>query len=187
ALVARALVLYVLIPILTALRLSQQIDNKFKAVILWGGLRGAITLALALAVTENQAIDPAVQRFIAVLATGFVLFTLLISGTTLRMLIGLLKLDRLSPFDQALRTQVLALSRDRVAGVIRRVGHQFKFPDDLVGGLASEYAAAANPTTALPAPSEVEDDSDRLRLGLLAMITLERELILDHFASRTVS
>jgi len=193
ALVARALVLYVLIPILTALKLSQQIDNKFKAVILWGGLRGAVTLALALAVTENEAIDPAVQRFIAVLATGFVLFTLLISGTTLRMLIGLLGLDRLSPFDQALRTQVLSLSRDRVAGVIRRVGRQFKFPDDLVGALSAEYREGS-PASVEPAVSRtsrtaasIEDESDRLRLGLIAMGTLERELILDHFSSRTVS
>jgi CPA1 family monovalent cation:H+ antiporter len=193
ALVARALVLYVLIPVLTALRLSQQIDNKFKAVILWGGLRGAVTLALALAVTENDAIDPAVQRFIAVLATGFVLFTLLISGTTLRMLIGLLGLDRLSPFDQALRMQVLSLSRDRVAGVIRRVGRQFKFPDDLVRGLLAEYrdgsparVAPASNRTATKSAS-IEDESDRLRLGLIAMGTLERELILDHFSSRTVS
>ena len=190
ALVARALVLYVLIPILSALKLSQQIDNRFKAVILWGGLRGAVTLALALAVTENPAIDPAVQRFIAVLATGFVLFTLLISGTTLRMLIGLLKLDRLSPFDQALRTQVLSLSRDRVAGVIRRVGRQFKFPDELVGGLLSEYGGTAKTAATAPAltgSAAVEDESDRLRLGLIAMGTLERELILDHFAARTVS
>ena len=189
ALAARALVLYVLVPILTALKLSQQIDNKFKAVILWGGLRGAVTLALALAVTENQAIDPAVQRFIAVLATGFVLFTLLISGTTLRMLIGLLGLDRLSPFDQALRTQVLSLSRDRVAGVIRRVGRQFKFPDDLVRGLLADYGVSANTaaTSTPAAAASIEDESDRLRLGLIAMGTLERELILDHFASRTVS
>jgi CPA1 family monovalent cation:H+ antiporter len=190
ALVARALVLYVLIPILTALKLSQQIDHKFKVVILWGGLRGAVTLALALAVTENEAIDPAVQRFIAVLATGFVLFTLLISGTTLRMLIGLLGLDRLSPFDQALRTQVLSLSRDRVAGVIRRVGRQFKFPDDLVRGLLAEYreapARVGSGLTRTTAAS-IEDESDRLRLGLIAMGTLERELILDHFSSRTVS
>jgi Na+:H+ antiporter len=190
ALAARALVLYVLVPILTALRLSQHIDNKFKAVILWGGLRGAVTLALALAVTENQAIDPAVQRFIAVLATGFVLFTLLISGTTLRMLIGVLGLDRLSPFDQALRTQVLSLSRDRVVGVIRRVGRQFRFPDELVGGLISEYGGAARTpvtTTTSSANRAVEDESDRLRLGLIAMSTLERELILDHFAARTLS
>jgi CPA1 family monovalent cation:H+ antiporter len=176
--------------------LSQQIDNKFKAVILWGGLRGAVTLALALAVTENQAIDPAVQRFIAVLATGFVLFTLLISGTTLRMLIGLLGLDRLSPFDQALRTQVLSLSRDRVAGVIRRVGRQFKFPDDLVRGLIVEYSGGSAPiaasvlsrtSTRPSASATIADESDRLRLGLIAMGTLERELILDHFSSRTVS
>ena len=190
ALVARALVMYIFIPILTALKLSQQIDNRFKAVILWGGLRGAVTLALALAVTENKAIHPDVQRFIAVLATGFVLFTLLISGTTLRMLIGILGLDRLSPFDQALRTQVLSLSRDRVADVIRRVGHQFRFPDDLVGGLITEYSSNAGGSTVAPAltgSALVEDDTDRLRLGLIAMATLERELILDHFAARTVS
>ena len=200
ALVGRALVLYVLIPILTALKLSQQIDNRFKAVILWGGLRGAVTLALALAVTENPAINPEVQRFIAVLATGFVLFTLLVSGTTLRMLIRVLRLDRLSPFDQALRAQVLSLSRDRVAGVVRKVGHQFRFPDNLVGGVVSEYGdlgdvkarsapvtAAAAPAAPLPVAQTVEDESDRLRLGLIAMATLERELILDHFAARTVS
>jgi CPA1 family monovalent cation:H+ antiporter len=189
ALAARAIVLYVLVPILTALKLSQQIDHRFKVVILWGGLRGAVTLALALAVTENQAIDPAVQRFIAVLATGFVLFTLLISGTTLRLLIGLLGLDRLSPFDQALRRQVLSLSRDRVAGVVRRVGQQFRFPDDLVGALVSEYSGAATATgvTAAPAHPAAVDETDRLKLGLIAMATLERELILDHFAARTVS
>src|SRR5262249_20925472 len=128
--------------------------------------------------------------FIAVLATGFVLFTLLISGTTLRMLIGVLGLDRLSPFDQALRTQVLSLSRDRVVGVIRRVGRQFRFPDELVGGLISEYGRTARTPsgpTAFSAARPVEDESDRLKLGLIAMGTLERELILDHFAARTLS
>ncbi len=53
ATVARALVLFGLLPTLSALRLSQAVNNRFKAVILWGGLRGAVTLALALAVTEN--------------------------------------------------------------------------------------------------------------------------------------
>jgi CPA1 family monovalent cation:H+ antiporter len=190
ALVARALVLYVLVPILTALRWSQEIDHRFKAVILWGGLRGAVTLALALAVTENHAIDPGVQRFIAVLATGFVLFTLLVGGVTLRTLIRLLGLDRLSAFDQALRTQVLALSRARVADVVRGVGRQFKFPDELVGRVATEYTGPAGPGapgSAAGAAATVAGDPDRLRLGVIAMAALERELILDHFAARTVS
>jgi CPA1 family monovalent cation:H+ antiporter len=189
ALVARALVLFGLVPALTALHWSQRLDNRFKTVILWGGLRGAVTLALALAVTENRAIDPAVQRFIAVLATGFVLFTLLVSGTTLRLLIRVLRLDRLSPFDQALRTQVLALSRDRVAGVVRRVGRQYRFPDDLIAGVAAEYGGTATGSTSSghPARAAIEDDADRLRLGLIALATLERELILEHFGARTVS
>ena len=57
--------------------------------------------------------------FVAVLATGFVLFTLLVNGLTLRPVIRLLQLDRLSPLNQALRNKVLALSladvRDRVS------------------------------------------------------------------------
>jgi monovalent cation:H+ antiporter, CPA1 family len=182
-------VLFGLVPALTALRWSQHVDNRFKTVILWGGLRGAVTLALALAVTENRAIDPAVQRFIAVLATGFVLFTLLVSGTTLRLLIRILGLDRLSAFDQALRTQVLALSRDRVIEVVKRVGRQYRFPDDLISSVASEYGPTKTDTPLLAhaIPGVIEDDADRLRLGLIALATLERELILEHFAARTVS
>ena len=190
ALIARALVLYGLMPVLTVFNWSQQIDKRFKAVILWGGLRGAVTLALALAVTENPAIDPSIQRFIAVLATGFVLFTLLVGGTTLRMLIKMLGLDRLSPFDQALRTQVLSLSRDRVAAVIKRVGREFQFPDDLVRNLLVQYSGPAKVMTSATSPGTpavVEDDADRLRLGLIAVTTLERELILDHFTARTVA
>ena len=194
ALAARALVLFGLLPAMDALGLSQRIDSRFKTVILWGGLRGAVTLALALAVTENHAIDPAVQRFIAVLATGFVLFTLLVSGTTLRLLIRILRLDRLSPFDQALRTQVLALSHARVGEAVRRVGRQYRFPDELIASVATDYLAegtrgvpSPSPAAIAQAPIDVGTDEDRLRLGLVALATRERELVLEHFTERTVS
>ena len=51
-------VLFGLMPLLSGVGLSQRVDNTYKAVILWGGLRGAVTLALALAVKENRD-DPA--------------------------------------------------------------------------------------------------------------------------------
>ena len=57
---------------------------RFKLVILWGGVRGAVTLALALAVAENDGVPPEVRHLVSVLATGFVLFTLLVQATTLR-------------------------------------------------------------------------------------------------------
>ena len=74
ALVSRAAVLFGVLPLLSTLRLSQRVSAAYKLAISWGGLRGAVTLALALSVTENAQIDPETQHFVAVLATGFVLF-----------------------------------------------------------------------------------------------------------------
>src|SRR5271169_3767511 len=107
---ARVFSLFVLLPPLERLGLTQHIEASYKVVIIWGGLRGALTLVLALAVTENSALPEHVQRFVAVLATGFVLFTLFVNGTTLRLVISLLGLDRLSSRDRALRDRILALS-----------------------------------------------------------------------------
>jgi Na+:H+ antiporter len=94
AFAARAAVLFGILPILSAFKLSHRVSAAYKIAITWGGLRGAVTLALALAVTESQHIDPSAQSLVAVLATGFVLFTLLVNGLTLRPFMRLLKLDR---------------------------------------------------------------------------------------------
>src|SRR6202051_5115377 len=150
------------------------------------------SLALALAGTENQRIRPEGQRFIAVLATGFVLFTLLVNGTTLRLLIRLLGLDRLSPLDQALRDQVLALSRLRVVDSVRAIGRQYKFPDDLTEDVTRAYVepAAGAITASMDPKGQVigtSVDEYQMLLGLVALGQRERELVLKHFAERTVS
>ena len=119
ALAARAAVLFGVLPVLSALRLSQKISGAYKLAITWGGLRGAVTLALALSVKENSNVDAATKDFVASLATGFVLFTLFVNGLTLRPVIRLLKLDRLSPLEQAIRNKVLALSLADVRDIIR--------------------------------------------------------------------
>src|SRR6202023_3727296 len=110
AFAARILVLFVLMPPLEFFKLSQPISAAYKLAISWGGLRGALTLVLALAATENAALSPEVKRFVAVLATGLVLFTLFVNGTTLRLVIDLLGLDRLSARDEALLDHILELS-----------------------------------------------------------------------------
>lgn len=73
---ARIFSLFGLLPPLERLGLTQRIDASYKLAISWGGLRGALTLVLALAITENDALPRDIQRFVAVLATGLVLFTL---------------------------------------------------------------------------------------------------------------
>ena len=65
ALVARALTLYGLIPVLSLARMAQPIDANYKLFMLWGGMRGAVSLALALAATEDLSLpiaDPPVRR-----------------------------------------------------------------------------------------------------------------------------
>jgi CPA1 family monovalent cation:H+ antiporter len=187
ALVARVLVMFGFLPLLRIARLGQSVSHAYKIVIVWGAMRGAVTLALALAVTENPAIDPAVQRFVAIMATGFVLFTLLVNATTLRFLIRLLKLDRLSPLDQALRQQVRALSLSNVR--------------DGIATTAEDYQIGSGPTQDVLQPYEERitevaghntfdtdiDDRDRIKLGVIALANRERELITDHFRERSVS
>ena len=127
ALAARAAVLFLVMPLLRLTTASQRVPGRFKLTMLWGGLRGSITLAMALAVTENRRVSADVQEFIAILATGFVLFTLLVNGTTLRFLVRWLGLDRLSPIDQALRHQVVALGLGQVRDRLRRTADDFGF------------------------------------------------------------
>ena len=43
--------------------------DGYQAVMFWGGLRGAVSLALALLVIENQAFDKEVRDFVGVLVT----------------------------------------------------------------------------------------------------------------------
>ena len=186
AFVARALVVFSLLPLMSWLGLSPAIDNRFKAIILWGGLRGALTLVLALSVTESHAIAPEVQRFVATLATGFVVFTLLVNGTTLRFLLRLVGLDRLSSVDQALRDQVLGLSRERVADAFYVIGRGYEFSESLISEVTRELAPTTTATGATT--SRISDnDAHQLLLGLAALASHERELVLQHFAERTIS
>ena len=96
ALAARLLVLFVMLPVLTRMRLSEPISARYSLVIGWGGLRGALTLILAMGVAQNAAIPDDARTFISATAAGFALFSLLVNGTTLRGLIRLLGLDRLT-------------------------------------------------------------------------------------------
>jgi CPA1 family monovalent cation:H+ antiporter len=63
-------------------------------VLNWGGLRGAISLALALSLPATLGADREVVR---VMAFGVVLFTLLVQGTTMRPLLRKLRIGVADP------------------------------------------------------------------------------------------
>jgi monovalent cation:H+ antiporter, CPA1 family len=187
ALLSRVAVLFGVLPLLSALRLSQKIDGPYKLAITWGGLRGAITLALALALTEHPGIDPAIQQLVAVLATGFVLFTLLVNGLTLRPVIHLLRLDRLSPLNEALRGKVLALSLAEVRDATRQSARDYRVDPAAARSVAEDYNRRIDELESRPDLEQAISDDDRIRIGLVALTNRERRIILDHHEQRTVS
>jgi monovalent cation:H+ antiporter, CPA1 family len=185
AFVARLFVLFLLLPPLSYFNLTQPIGTPYKLAIAWGGLRGALTLALALAVSENSALDPATHHFVAVLATGLVLFTLLVSGTTLRPVIRLLGLDRLSPRDRMLRDQVLALAYEEVCEAVRDTAKEYSLSDNAVRETIGPYqqwirAAGARDDAGLT-------NRTRLAIALLALANQERALVLEAWSQRTAA
>ncbi|MGQ9370340.1 cation:proton antiporter [Azospirillum sp. ST 5-10] len=186
-LAARAAVLFGLLPLLTMVGLAQAVSAPYKAVILWGGLRGAVTLALALSVTENLVLPAETKAFVAVLATGYVLFTLFVNGLTLRPLIRLLGLDRLSPVDVALRRQVLALSLGNVLDAVKETAREYEIAPAVLRAATRAYEARIADPTAAGEEEPAIADRDRITIGLVALTNRETELILDHQRQRTVS
>lgn len=185
ALAARAFVLFGLLPLLVRLGLTEPTGGRYKAVILWGGLRGAVTMVLALSVSQNPFVSPSVQDFVAQLAIGYVLFTLFVGAPTLKPLLRLLGLDRLDPTERALRDRVMALSRSQIRDQVAAVGRDYGFAPELV-----EKVAPARPIESLDAgedPGAPLGPESRLRVGLLTLANREKEIYLEHFAEGTVS
>ena len=111
-LLARAVMVFGVLPLLGMTPLATRVSRAYRIVMCWGGLRGAVSLALALAVTEHQNIPYEVRQFIAVATTGFVLMTLFVNGVSLRPLIRRLKLNELSPVERTLRNQAVVVVLD---------------------------------------------------------------------------
>ena len=146
----------------------------------WGGLRGA--LALALIIIETPGYSDAVREFVGVLMTGFVPFTLFVNASTIGVVIRFFWLDRLSATDTALRdralTLVLVLGRigESIERVARRQdasgpgsGMRWPFSSRMVSFPRTSTGSSANswPTSATPSRS-VAPRATRPRFGRLS-------------------
>jgi len=87
-LVSRALVVYGL-TFLTNLR-GNKVPLEYRHILFWGGLRGALSLALALSLPAAFA-D---RELLQVMTFGIVLFTILVQGTTMQFLIRRLRIGQ---------------------------------------------------------------------------------------------
>ncbi|MGO4722932.1 MULTISPECIES: cation:proton antiporter [unclassified Inquilinus] len=184
AFAARAVVLWGLLPLLTALKISQPVSGPYRLVILWGGLRGAVTLALALAVSENPQLGPEATHFVEVLATGFVLWTLLVNATTLRLVMRAVGLNALSPTEVALRDRALHQAREGIAERIEEIAEEQHLAPELAKEAAEAYRSRLSGLASRPF---MLDPVERERVGLMALANRERDLVVEHFDQKLMS
>src|SRR3546814_12366474 len=77
---ARAVMVFGMLPLLGLTRFGTSVSRAYRVVMVWGGLRGAVSLALALAGTEQQPVPHEARPFIAVATTSVVLMKLFYKG-----------------------------------------------------------------------------------------------------------
>lgn len=169
ALAARAVVSYGMFPLLSWLKLAEPVSLAYRTALTWGGVRGAVTVVLALYVVETPAVmatGAEYARLILVLAIGYVLLTLFINAPTLRLAMHWLRLDVLTPRERMVRDRVLALSRARVERVAAEAARD----------LGLERPAPEIDPLADTVDESVLSHDERVQVGLLALVNREAEL-----------
>lgn len=94
--ISRPLAIFPLMPLVTKLARLPAVGRRNEMVLVWGGLRGGVALALVLAIPESLAEQ---GQFVAMTA-GVVVATLVFNATTIGPLVRRLGLDQPTPLDQ---------------------------------------------------------------------------------------
>ncbi len=105
-LVSRAVIIYGMTPWVSRLRGGKPLKLAYQTVMFWGGLRGAIAIALVLSLPQL----PYAETLVA-LVMGAVLFSLLVQGLTIEPLVKWLRLDQPHLIDR-----IVKLERDMETG-----------------------------------------------------------------------
>jgi CPA1 family monovalent cation:H+ antiporter len=155
-LAARALAVVPVVWLLERIAHIPRLGWRNEAVLIWGGLRGGVALALALALPEELA----ERELLVALTGGVVLATLLLNATTIRWLVSRLGLDQPSDADR----YVMAVARMSAVEAARREMTELGLDSDprTEGHLEAEEQAAREEMDRLDVR---EEDEFRIVVG----------------------
>lgn len=183
ALLARVVTVFGLMPVVTA-RVGTKVSNAYKIVICWGGLRGALSLALALSVTEHVMLSDEMSEFVAIGATGFVLATLAVNGLTLRPLIKLLGLDKLSDSERAVRDQAVVVA----TSILKEETEKMAVDEQISRSARQKIAQVFEQSIEQVQKEQATENgsSDPVRLGLTILARREFEVLFNSLRDQGV-
>jgi len=134
-LLARAVTVFGIVPVLGKLPGAEPIGMRYQTVLFWGGLKGAVALALALSLPA----DFANRDLIVTLTLGVVLFTLLVGGVTTGPLIRLLGLDRPSLVERMGEASALLAAKKEALARVDRLESTGHYSRHLLQSLRNDY------------------------------------------------
>ena len=175
AFAARALILFGALPLLERTGRTAPMDRRQRILVFWGGVRGAVTLVLALSLTETRVLGEA-GPVLGALAAAFALTTLFVNASTLALVTARLGLDQLSPADLALRERIIAGSIERVRSVIQDIAAARTLEPEALAAVEEALGRRRREVEAKAEDQRIPF-GERLRLGLAILCGQEARLI----------
>ncbi|MFO8064409.1 MAG: cation:proton antiporter [Spirochaetia bacterium] len=169
-LVSRLAVAYGLVPSLRLMSKQYAFDLRYQTVLFWGGLRGAVAVAIVLS------LPPFGQNELFVtLVIGTVLFTLVVEGLSIDPLVRLLHLDRPSPPDRFIRADTELQARKRALESLPSISHGGRFSSAILKRIRDQYGASLDPPETELNEIREENDAPQEQERMLYLRSLGEE------------
>jgi CPA1 family monovalent cation:H+ antiporter len=166
-LVSRGLVVYGLTWLHQLVGARHPVPIKYRRVLFWGGLRGAISLALALTLTDEMVGGEGIAQELRFMTFGVVLFTLLVQGLTIERVIKALGLSkRPEQLREQQRRQALVYASRAGRRELDRLSEQGILAGDVWRSMTHQY------------DDEITERNISLRNHLEQWQELEQEMVL---------
>jgi len=132
---SRVVVVFGICPLIGLRDKSKKIELKYQILMFWGGLRGAVPLALVFSLPPNLP-----HRLLVIQITlGVVIFTLLVQGISISKMLSFFKLDRASLFKRFSKNHALLLTYQHGLKKLKQLAAVWDFPDEVVEKLEDKY------------------------------------------------
>ncbi len=167
---ARALAIYTLLPVANRLTGAEPVDRGYQTVILWGGVRGGIALAIALSLPASVPN----RDLLITLTAGAVLVSLITQMFTIERVVRFFRLDQPTLADRLAKLEAQIAARQRALDEI---------PDLQGGRLFSRTVAAETEERTRRALEREREALAELRAAGLDRAQEQRLLYLRCFAA----